>query len=115
MCSVFGCKERLTISEGKNRYPCASSFTTFYMWIYMWILTEVESIDEAKILINEKQKLTELLKLDQFELHKWRSNYAGMLCGTNNVTEFQTTSDDHKVVTLGLQWVSESDMLQFES
>lgn len=47
-------------------------------------------------------------------MHKWRSNYAGVLFETNNASNFQTISDERDVVKiLGLRWVPER--LQFES
>lgn len=53
-------------NEGKNRYPCASRVLLQDLYVDD-IRIRVESIDEAKILIN---MLTELLKFGQFKLHK---------------------------------------------
>ncbi|XP_011860459.1 PREDICTED: uncharacterized protein LOC105557752 [Vollenhovia emeryi] len=98
--------------EGKEQYPRASTVLLRDSYVDD-VLTGVDNIDEARKLIDE---LSGLLKLGQFQLHKWRSNYAQALFGGNDSTDFQAIDDEVDIAkTLGLRWLPESDMLQFES
>ncbi|XP_011859038.1 PREDICTED: uncharacterized protein LOC105556551, partial [Vollenhovia emeryi] len=97
---------------GKEQYPRASTVLLRDSYVDD-VLTGVDNIDEARKLIDE---LSGLLKLGQFQLHKWRSNYAQALFGGNDSTDFQAIDDEVDIAkTLGLRWLPESDMLQFES
>ncbi|XP_036147477.1 uncharacterized protein LOC118647191 [Monomorium pharaonis] len=104
---------RQLASENAARYPRAAQALLQDLYVDD-VLTGVNDIAEAKCLIAE---MVALLKLGQFELHKWRSSRAKELFdASGEVAEFQTITDERDDdKTLGIRWAPQTDNFHFKS
>lgn len=104
--------QRLANDE-QLKYPRASKIAKndFYMDD---LLTGCESIEEAKTIYNDMNKL---MSLGGFELQKWTSNYDKLLCyigkNTSDNDSLQIKANKSLIKILGVSWNRGTDIFEY--
>lgn len=95
--------------DNKEMYPTTCSTIIRKMYVDD-VLTDANSVAEVRQL---KEELTTLLASGGFQLRKWASNEPRVLVPSDEVLENKPIKTDKDPKTLGLIWISESDVLRY--
>lgn len=102
------CIQQLAKIE-RNKYPLGAK-TVLKDFYVDDMLTGANSINEIKMI---KQQVPKLLELGGFTLHKWSSNCDELIGMHRNNDRTLNFNKDATITTLGLQWNTSTDKLQY--